>query len=194
MSLHFQANVRPTNAGLGNRMASTAIPPLSRPCQMPSQCVSSCQSAVLLPSLQTRRQANPCSFTSQHCNKRLRCQHLSSCQASVVGQSSMASQPESPNRMGFWSRVHAHRWTPSLLRNCIKTAQTWTPADGPSVKDLVSDALRMPLQPEMNYPSWSDLVWKSSAVLVAIVVLMVVVCTIDSGFLYFLVKLMRRHA
>ena len=89
--------------------------------------------------------------------------------------------------------MHAHPWTPSLLRNCIKTAQTWTPANGPSLKILVSDALRMPLQPEMNYPSWSDLVWKSCAVLVAIVVLMVVVCTVDSGYLFFLVKLMRRH-
>ncbi len=95
--------------------------------------------------------------------------------------------------MGFWSWVHAHPWTPSLLRNSIKTAQTWTPEDGPSLKDLVSDAMRMPFQPEMNYPSWSDLVWKSFAVLVSIVVLMVVVCTIDSGYLYFLVKLMRSH-
>jgi len=90
--------------------------------------------------------------------------------------------------------VRAHPWTPSWLRNCIKTAQTWTPANGPSLKTLVSDALRLPFQPEMNYPSWSDLVWKSFAVLVSIVVLMVVVCTIDSGYLYFLVKLMRRHA
>ncbi len=54
--------------------------------------------------------------------------------------------------------------------------------------------MRMPFQPEMNYPSWSDLVWKSFAVLVSIVVLMVVVCTIDSGYLYFLVKLMRSNA
>jgi len=98
MSLHFQASVRPTNAGLGNCLASTAIPPLSRSCQMPSQCVSNCQFAMLLPSLQTRRQAKPCIFTSHHCNKHLRCQHLLSCQASAVGQGSMASQPESPNR------------------------------------------------------------------------------------------------
>jgi len=96
--------------------------------------------------------------------------------------------------MGFWSRVHAHPRTPSLLRNCIKAAQTWTPKNGPSLKDLASDAMRMPFQPEMNYPSWSDLVWKSFAVLVSIVVLMVVVCTIDSGYLYFLVKLMRSNA
>lgn len=48
--------------------------------------------------------------------------------------------------------------------------------------------------PKLTYPTWSEIVWKSVAVVLGIVVLMVIVCTIDSGYLYFLVKLMRRPA
>ncbi len=98
MLLLVQASVRPQIDGLGNHMASEAVQPLSRSCQMPSQCVSNCQFAVLLASLQTRRQAKPFVLTRQHCNRHSRCQHLSSCPASAAGQGSMVSQPESPDR------------------------------------------------------------------------------------------------
>lgn len=95
---------------------------------------------------------------------------------------------------GFWSRVRAHPRTPNLLKDWIYQAQTWTTDFGANFWTFANDALLLPRQPEMNYPTLSDLVWKSVAVLIAIVILMVVVCTVDSGYLYFVVKLMRRPA
>lgn len=136
--------------------------------------------------------------------------HVFRCQASSADQSNTMPQPHVSDRrlmsdasavrdssmpsLGFWSRVRQHSWTPHLLKDWIYQMQTWTTEFGPNFWTFAHDALMLPRQPEMNYPTLSDLVWKSFAVLIAIVVLMVVVCTVDSGYLYFVVKLMRRSA
>lgn len=91
----------------------------------------------------------------------------------------------------IWGKLRNHPWTPQLLKQLIKSVQEWT-SQGKPIQRFLTQAVEMPLQ--LTYPTWSDLLWKSAAVVMSIVVLMVVVCTIDSGYLYVMVKLMRRHA
>ena len=55
---------------------------------------------------------------------------------------------------------------------------------------FVREAFQLPAQ--LTYPTFKELIWKGCLILMAIMVLMITVSTIDSGFMYFVVKLMRR--
>lgn len=137
------------------------------------------------------------------------------CRLSAVGQSSAAPEPSQQGQLsvgqlsvgqlsvdgipitdsehqslGFWTRVRKHPWMPVSLANLIYAVQHWT--SWPPILSFFTEAWLV--LPQLTYPTWSEIVWKSVAVVLGIVVLMVIVCTLDSGYLYFLVKLMRRPA
>ena len=58
--------------------------------------------------------------------------------------------------------------------------------------EFFEEAIKLPQQ--LTYPTPKELLWKGCLIMLSIMVLMVIISTIDTTFLYFVVKLMRKTA
>ena len=59
-------------------------------------------------------------------------------------------------------------------------------------RPFLEGVIRLPGQ--LTYPSLTELLWKGCLIMLSIMVLMVIISTFDTTFLYLVVKLMRRNS